>query len=88
MRLPFGGQLAQAVEVPFHLVDDVAARAGIVSSEQIRIALGVVGRVEAADRPIHPTAQGGDGIGYLAANHIVRVAMDRAVAVSHRQGLA
>ena len=47
MRLPFGGQLAQAVEVPLDLVDDVAAGAGIVGGEEVGVALGVVGGGEA-----------------------------------------
>ena len=54
----------------------------------VRIALRVVGRVETPDRPIHPTAQGGDGIGRLPTHYIIRVAMDRAVTVGHRQCLA
>ncbi len=59
----------------------------MVEKDLVRIALGVVGRVETADRPIHPTAQGGDGIGRLPTHHIILVAMDRAVTVGHRQRL-
>ena len=87
MGLPFGGQLAQAVEVSFDLVDDVAARAGIVGGEEVRIALRVVSRGETAHRPIHPAAQGRDRIGRLPTHHIIRIAMDRAITVGHHQRL-
>ena len=80
--------MAQAVEVSFDLVDDVAARAGIVGGEEVRIALRVVSRGETAHRPIHPAAQGRDRIGRLPTHYIIRVAMDRAVTVGHRQCLA
>ena len=88
MGLPFGGQLAQAVEVPLDLVDDVAAGAGIVGDEEVGVALGVVCGGEATDGAIDAAAQRGDGIGGLAANHIVGVGVDRAIAVGHRQCLA
>ena len=39
--------MAQAVEVPLDLVDDVAAGAGIVGGEEVGVALGVVGGGEA-----------------------------------------
>lgn len=51
------------------------------------VALGVVGRGETPDGAIHAPAQGGDGIGCLAANHIVRVRVDRTVTVGHGQRL-
>ena len=64
-RLPFGGQLAQAVEVSLDLVDDVPVGAGIIWGEEIRVALRVVRGDKTADRPIHPAAQGTDCIGRL-----------------------
>ena len=65
VRLPFGGQLAQAVEVSLDLVDDVPVGAGIIWGEEIRVALRVVRGDKTADRFIHPAAQGTDCIGRL-----------------------
>ena len=87
MGLPFGGQLAQAVEVPLDLVDDFAAGAGIVGGEEVGVALRVVGRGETAYGAIDATAQGGDGIGGLATQNIIGGGVDRTVAVSHGQRL-
>ena len=56
MRLPLGGNLPQAVEVLLDLVDDVAARTGIVGGEEVGVTLRVVGgelsiRLKVQQRP-------------------------------------
>ncbi len=52
VRLPFLGQLAQAVVGALHLVDDVAAGGGVVAGDSERVALRIVISLNAADGAI------------------------------------
>src|SRR5262249_37715705 len=88
VRLVVGGQLPQAIERPLHLVDDGGAGRVGVAREKIRVALGVVRYVDPAYAAIDAAAQCRYGVGGEPAQHVIRVRVDVAVAVSGSPYLA
>src|SRR5208337_2094088 len=62
VRLPIVGQLVQAVEPVFYLVDDGGAGGVGITREEVGVALGVVRGVDPAHRAIDIGAQRGNGI--------------------------
>ncbi len=67
MRLPFLGQLTQAIKGALDLVDHVASGGGIVARELERIPLGVIGRLDTSDRTVEAGGQGRHRVGSHAA---------------------
>ncbi len=75
-RLVLGGQLAQAVVLALHLVDDIATRRRVVAGDEIGVALRVVGRGHAAHGAVDAATQRRHGVGHLPAEHVVAVGVE------------
>jgi hypothetical protein len=55
--LPLAGQLPKAVELPLHLIDDVATRDRVVTGDEGYIASGVIAVLDPPHRAIHTGSQ-------------------------------
>jgi len=82
--LPFADQLAQAVEVAFHLVDDVAAGGRVVAGDQGQVPQHVIAVLDPPHGTIHARPQRRDGVGHEPTEHVVAQGVDVAVAVGQR----
>ena len=88
MALPFDRELPKAVEHPPHLVQQRAANGRGKTAGEGRLPGAVIGHLNASHRPIHTRSQCGHRIADAPAQHVVAVAVHRAVAVAGAEPIA